>query len=125
MGFCTRFNKHSQGFSPSIIFDFRNVPPIELKSPQELIESESGMTRHLTDPERRRGRRESCRDNDSSYVVNRHHVDSVRYAWSAEKLHTTLQHSDQEVVGVRHCLLVSRGLVYVRQIPHLLSLSHR
>lgn len=47
-------------------------------------------------------RRVECRrDDNTSDVVDWHHVDRVVDVWTSRQLDTSLDHSDQEVIGVR------------------------
>lgn len=85
---------------PWDIVDLGYIVSVGLQSTQELVETKSGVSGHLCDTDRRARGLEGTGDDNTSNVVDGHHVDSVVDVGTSRELNASLHHSNEEIVRV-------------------------
>lgn len=88
---------------PRDIVHLRHVIAVQLQSAQELVEAESRVSGHLGDADGRAWWVEGAGDDHPGDMIHRNHVHCVVDVGTGGELDASLDHSDEEVVGVRCC----------------------
>lgn len=88
---------------PRDIIHLRHVVAVQLQSAQELVEAESRVSGHLGDADGCAWWVEGAGDDHPGDMIHRNHVYCVVDVRAGGELDASLDHSDEEVVGVRCC----------------------
>lgn len=89
-----------QGLGPGDVVNLRDVVSVQLESTQELVEAETRVSSDLGDADGSAGRLECGSDDHTGNVVHRNHVDGVVNVGAGRQLDASLDHTDEEVIGV-------------------------
>lgn len=93
-----------QRLRPRHVVDLRNIIPVQLERTEELVETQAWVACYLCDSDRRDGGSEGTGNHDTRDVVNGNHVDRVVDVRARGKLDATLDHANEEVIGVCCCV---------------------
>lgn len=88
---------------PRDIVHLRHVVAVQLQSAQELVEAKARVSRHLGNADRRAWWVEGAGDDHPGDMIHRNHVHCVVDVGTGRELNAALDHSDEEVIGVRCC----------------------
>ena len=89
-----------QRLGPGDIVNLRDVVSVQLESTQELVEPETRVSSDLGDADGSARRLECSGDDHAGNVVHGNHVDGVVDVGAGRQLDASLDHTDEEVVGV-------------------------
>lgn len=88
---------------PRDIVDLRHIVAVALQRTEELVESEPRVAGNMSDTDGFAWGIECAGDDHSRDMIDRDHVDGVIDIGAGGQLDASLDHSDEEVVGVGGC----------------------
>lgn len=89
-----------QRHRPRDVVDLRHVVSVRLQCPEELVEPQSWVPCDMRHADGLARRMECTGDDHSRNMIDWNHVDSVVDVGTGGQLDTSLDHSDEEVIGV-------------------------